>query len=70
MLTKVASPYPFEVQALPQSSGTATMVSAGEIFSFIVDLGSDPKHARWISHLLLAFESALCALIIMKVPCM
>lgn len=48
------------------------MLSVGKLYGLGIDLASNPKHphTRWMLPLLLAFEAALCALIIMKVSCM
>ena len=41
-----------------------------ELYRHAISVGKDPENSRWLSPLLLTADSALCALIIWKVPCM
>lgn len=40
-----------------------------DVYSLVLDLSTNRKHLKWICPLLLLLESALCALIIWKIPC-
>ena len=40
-----------------------------ELYTKAVGLASNPKHSRWVANALVAGEAALCAGILMKVPC-
>jgi alpha-1,3-mannosyltransferase len=46
------------------------MASVAELYGRVVDLATNPKHSRWQSPVLLAFDALLCFVIIQKVPCM
>jgi hypothetical protein len=45
------------------------MTSLSQLYGHAIDLATNPKHTRWQSLVLLAFDALLCGVIILKVPC-
>ena len=40
-----------------------------DLYKRAIDIARDPKHTRWLAPLLILADTALCALIIWKIPC-
>ena len=57
-----------EVRRAPLETAYTHRCAMG-LYHQTLDLASNPKHAKWLSPLLLLADAALCILIIWKIPC-